>query len=428
MRASDIGIVSPVDGALVTSGGAAQTVDADHRRRHPDLQRGQPRLLPREHPERAVQPLHGHGQGRQGVRGRQGRAPDDYLPWGAESDLPAGKPANTLTADFGSHATNWTFENGSYVNQNSYAGDGDEFPADSVLVLRVDIGDAGYTDPAGNPVPETIFEGEGNAFLFHAGKVVEGTWTKDELGSALQLATKDGKLKVPAGRVLIELVPIDAKGGSVTLRRSTTLTTAEATRSGSCLGVAAGDGRERRRQLESALHHHLHAGEQEGDRALDELGGLLGVGRGRDGLAGRRHRAEEDPGVGLQHRLVELPLAGLEDRLHDVEHVGEGRALLLLAEALVAEHSRALLDDDPAVARLLHDREERAQSGQRLDPRVLLALQRLLDPLRRRRPRPARRPPRRGPACRRSGGRARPSSPGRPQRSRRARPRRSPPR
>ena len=85
-----------------------------------------------------------------------------------------------------------------------------------MLVLRVDVGDAGYTDPAGNPVPETIFEGKGNALLFHAGKVVEGTWSKDELGSALQLETKSGKLKVPAGRVWIELVPIDAKGGSVT--------------------------------------------------------------------------------------------------------------------------------------------------------------------------------------------------------------------
>ena len=116
----------------------------------------------------------------------------------------------------GSHATNWTFQNGSYVNANGFAADGDEFPADSVLVLRVDVGDAGYRDPAGNPVPETIFEGEGNAFLFHAGKVVEGTWSKDELGSALELETKDGKLKVPAGRVWIELVPIDAKGGSVT--------------------------------------------------------------------------------------------------------------------------------------------------------------------------------------------------------------------
>ena len=49
---------------------------------------------------------------------------------------------------------------------------------DSVLVLRVRVGDAGYRDPAGNPVPETIYAGQGPALLFHGGKVVRGTWTK----------------------------------------------------------------------------------------------------------------------------------------------------------------------------------------------------------------------------------------------------------
>ena len=72
----------------------------------------------------------------------------------------------------------------SYVNENSYAAEGDEFPADTVLVLRVQVGDAGYTDPAGNPVPETKLEGKGEALLFHDGKVVSGTWKKDGLDDA----------------------------------------------------------------------------------------------------------------------------------------------------------------------------------------------------------------------------------------------------
>ena len=215
MRASDIGIVSPVDGAMVTSGGAAQTVERITDAGIRIFNEGSPGFY-RESTRSAPYNLFTDMQkvAKASEDGKEA-LPSDYLPWGTEGDLPAGKPANTLTADFGSHSTNWTFENGSYVNQNTFAADGDEFPADSVLVLRVDVGDAGYTDPAGNPVPETIFEGNGNALLFHAGKVVEGTWSKDELGSALQLETKDGKLKVPAGRVWIELVPIDAKGGSV---------------------------------------------------------------------------------------------------------------------------------------------------------------------------------------------------------------------
>ncbi len=216
MRASDIGIVSPVDGAMVTSGGAAQTVQRISDAGIRIFNEGSPGFY-RESTRSAPYNLFTDmGKVAKASEDDKDARPDDYLPWGAEKDLPAGKPANTLTADFGSHSTNWTFQNGTYVNQNSFAADGDEFPADSVLVLRVDVGDAGYLDPAGNPVPETIFEGGGNAFLFHGGSVVEGTWSKEELGSALQLETKGGKLKVPAGRVWIELVPIDAKGGSVT--------------------------------------------------------------------------------------------------------------------------------------------------------------------------------------------------------------------
>ena len=110
-----------------------------------------------------------------------------------------------------------TLRDGGYVNENTYAADGDEFPADSVLVLRVKIGDAGYKDPAGNFVPETDFTGTGEAMLFHGGRMIKGTWAKKELTSALKLSTKNGDLVVPAGHVWIELVPAD--GGNVTFTK-----------------------------------------------------------------------------------------------------------------------------------------------------------------------------------------------------------------
>lgn len=216
LRASDIGIVAPVDGAMVTSGGFGETVERITDAGIRIFNEGSPgfyRESTRSSPYNLFTDMSKVAKASEDDKKAR---PADYLPWGAEGDLPAGKPANTLTADFGSHATDWTFQNGTYLNENSFAADGDEFPADSVLVLRVDVGDAGYKDPAGNPVPETIFEGTGDALLFHGGKVVEGTWSKDELSSALELETKSGKLKVPAGRVWIELVPVDAKGGSVT--------------------------------------------------------------------------------------------------------------------------------------------------------------------------------------------------------------------
>jgi hypothetical protein len=82
-------------------------------------------------------------------------------------------------------------------------------------VLRVREGNAGYLDPAGNPVPETLLVGKGNALLFHDGRMVAGSWHKGkDPDSQIRLTTKKGqKLAVPAGHTWIELVPVD--GGTV---------------------------------------------------------------------------------------------------------------------------------------------------------------------------------------------------------------------
>jgi hypothetical protein len=85
-----------------------------------------------------------------------------------------------------------------------------------VLVLRVRVGDAGYKDPAGNPVPETHFTGSGQALMFHGGRVVRGTWKK-RLDSTLKLSTRAGNLEVPAGHTWIELVP--QNGGNVQITK-----------------------------------------------------------------------------------------------------------------------------------------------------------------------------------------------------------------
>jgi hypothetical protein len=76
-----------------------------------------------------------------------------------------------------------------------------------VLVLRVQVGDAGYQDPGGNFVPETKFQGKGQALLFHGGQVVPGTWSKDGLAGHLTLKAKGKELTVPAGHTWVELVP-----------------------------------------------------------------------------------------------------------------------------------------------------------------------------------------------------------------------------
>lgn len=218
MRASDIGIVAPADAAVVTSGAAQVTLNriADAGITYfTEGDKGFYRDSSRSAPYNLFTDLKATSSL---MRTDDVARPGDYLPWGDEADFPQGQPARTLAATFsGGHTTNWTFAEGKYVNENTYAAAGDEFPADTVLVLRVRVGDAGYRDPAGNPVPETEFTGKGQALLFHDGRLVRGQWQKSRLSSDLTLSTEAGELTVPAGRTWIELVPQD--GGKVTFSK-----------------------------------------------------------------------------------------------------------------------------------------------------------------------------------------------------------------
>ena len=218
IRTSDIGIVLPTGGALVASGGARRVL-------------------------RAMDEA-GVTVATEGAAGfsRDGRRPSlysvtvdlgellteldnleppdvPYLAWAGPGDEPPpGEPATTVTARFsGARATVWDWTDGGWHRRDDLAAEGDEFVADTILVLRVAIRDAGYTDPAGNFVPETVLEGSGDAVLFTNGSAVEGTWSKPSADSPFTLDGAGGEpLAVPAGRTWIELVPEDGDVGWTT--------------------------------------------------------------------------------------------------------------------------------------------------------------------------------------------------------------------
>lgn len=216
MRATDIGIVQPADAVLVASGGAPPTVrrvDAAGITTFTEGATGYVRDSGRTAPYNLMMDLP-----RLADSLKQPEPPEDYLPWGSADDLPKGQPARSIAAQFsGGYTTNWRFKGGAYENLNSFAAAGDRFRPETVLVLRVAVGDAGYRDPAGNPVPETRFTGKGDAMLFHGGRLVRGTWSKAGLDAPLQLSTKAGELSVPPGKVWIELVP--KNGGDVSFSK-----------------------------------------------------------------------------------------------------------------------------------------------------------------------------------------------------------------
>ncbi|WP_235737812.1 DUF3048 domain-containing protein [Nocardioides alcanivorans] len=211
MRASDIGIVKPVNGEMVTSGAAGQTIARLNNAGVKFHQEGTAGLY-RDSSRSGVYSVMANLKEIAANTKAGGDRPKDYLPWGEADDLPKGQPATSISASFGSHTTTWAFEDGHYVNKNTYAAADDQFLADSVLVLEVEIGDAGYLDPGNNPVPETKLEGKGPATLFHDGRAIRGTFVKKGLSGVITLKTKNGQLKVPAGNTWVELVPNDRGG------------------------------------------------------------------------------------------------------------------------------------------------------------------------------------------------------------------------
>lgn len=219
MRATDIGIAGPVGGQIVASGGAGgvvgrvkrsgikvHTEDAGAKGFSSDPSKVRPynRLVDLKRLDRTAKPS---------------RIPGPYLPWattGEKKAGPQGKKVTRATVGFsGSTTTDWRLKDGIWRRTNGHASK--EFRADNLLVLFAPVGDAGYTDPAGNPVPETKFRGSGRAVLMHKNRAVEATWRKSSSKSEIVLRSKDGtKLAVVPGRTWIELVP---KGqGRISLR------------------------------------------------------------------------------------------------------------------------------------------------------------------------------------------------------------------
>ena len=80
--------------------------------------------------------------------------------------------------------------------------------ATNVVVLRVDVVNTHYRDPANNPVPETKLVGSGHAVVATGGKTVQATWSKASTAAVLTLRGSDGApIRLAPGSTWVELVP-----------------------------------------------------------------------------------------------------------------------------------------------------------------------------------------------------------------------------
>lgn len=211
MRASDIDIVTPARAEIVTSGAAQWTIDQLNDADVTFYQEGESGFFRDDERNAPYNLFADLAKTTKQAKGEAAR-PDDYLPFGDPAAFPGGQPATSITADFGAHNTEWAFEAGKYINRNSYAAQGDEFTADTIVVCMVKTTNAPYKDPSGASVPISHFNGKGKAMVFHNGTVVRGTWVKDAPDAPVRFETKTGPLSIPAGKTWIELVP---SGGAV---------------------------------------------------------------------------------------------------------------------------------------------------------------------------------------------------------------------
>jgi hypothetical protein len=92
--------------------------------------------------------------------------------------------------------------------------DGTRLRAANVVVLRVDVVNTRFTDPAGNSVPETVMVGTGQALVATGGRVLPVNWTKNSPGEPVTLTGADGlPVLLAPGTTWVELVPL--RTGSV---------------------------------------------------------------------------------------------------------------------------------------------------------------------------------------------------------------------
>lgn len=216
VRTSDVAIVAPTGGALVASGGAGRVLDVLDDAGLVVVAEGAAGIS-RDSSRRSPYNVVAEPAEVLGEIVELGSPAQPYLPWAApDAVIPAGSPAAEVSVRFSrGHTTRWEWTGDVWHRVNDLATEGEAFTPDTVLVLRVTTRDAGYLDPAGNPVPETVLEGSGDALLLIEGQAVEARWSKAGAGSPVELTDADGaRLPVPPGKTWIELVP---EGGEVTL-------------------------------------------------------------------------------------------------------------------------------------------------------------------------------------------------------------------
>lgn len=111
--------------------------------------------------------------------------------------------------------TGWKFVGGKWERSPERAAAGENFKADTMIVVLGRVKDAGYGAQGGAFVPEIVLEGTGSAVIFSGGTATAARWHKTKKSSTMSFtSTKTGKhIGIKPGRVWMEAAP---RGAEVT--------------------------------------------------------------------------------------------------------------------------------------------------------------------------------------------------------------------
>jgi len=217
-RTTDIALSQPVNAAIIASGSAQKTRDdilgepipfyvwdwrdGDGWSTDPDKAAPYHVLLNLQAMDKAVK--------------RTAMPKQNYFTFGqGPGDDDVTKKTTNAAVKFSSKTTTrWSYGGGTWKRSPERAATGQEYEANTVVVVFARVVEAGYNDKAGNPVPETVVEGSGRAVILGDGTATEATWNKPTAESTMTFTSKEGNaLGLKPGHVWLEAVP---RGGSVT--------------------------------------------------------------------------------------------------------------------------------------------------------------------------------------------------------------------
>jgi hypothetical protein len=83
-----------------------------------------------------------------------------------------------------------------------------QISTDTLVVIVAPEHYVSSSSGAGSAVPAANTVGEGDAYVFYAGKVVTGKWQRDTIDERFELSLEDGTpIVIPAGRLWVNVFP-----------------------------------------------------------------------------------------------------------------------------------------------------------------------------------------------------------------------------